>query len=200
MKTCSRCKKDFSQDRFVKSPRYVDGLYPSCKDCRKETRLDGLRRKPLCSHCKFNPHQPNHAWCLPCQRLERGEPKIPKFRRDAKNKHLCSKCKLVPRLPYNRYCKTCKNHYWKVWMKSKGGLWKLYPSQRFKIANRAYFGNLVRTGKEERKPCEVCGSKAEIHHLDYNHKTRNVRWLCKKHHVDAERIKKSLLTDQPLLL
>jgi len=28
----------------------------------------------------------------------------------------------------------------------------------------------------------------------------DVRWLCKKHHDEAERIFKSLLTEQPLLL
>lgn len=201
MKTCSKCKKDFPRDRFVKSPRYVDGLYPLCKGCRKAIRLNGLKRKPLCSHCRFNPHQPNHAWCLECQRIERGEPKIPKFRRDTSNRTLCSRCKVNLRLPYHNYCKDCKNTHWVKWLKETCWYKHLTPEKKRKITNRRYFGNLVAAGKEQRKSCEICGEpKAEIHHLDYNHKTRNIRWLCKKHHVEAERVKKSLLTEQPLLL
>ena len=33
----------------------------------------------------------------------------------------------------------------------------------------------------ERRPCEVCGAKAEAHHDNYN-EPLNIRWLCFKHH------------------
>ena len=38
-----------------------------------------------------------------------------------------------------------------------------------------------------KKFCEVCGNeKSEIHHLDYS-KPLNIKWLCKKHHVEWHR-------------
>lgn len=41
----------------------------------------------------------------------------------------------------------------------------------------------VRSGKMERKPCEVCSEpNAEGHHDDYS-KPLEVRWLCRKHHA-----------------
>lgn len=200
MKQCSKCKKDFQRDRFVKSPRYVDGLYPICIFCRKETRIRGLLKRPLCSHCRFNPHEKNHAWCESCQRIERGRKVDPKFRRDSHNRTMCSKCRKVPRLRYNKYCKTCKNHYLNEWFKRTKWYSKLTPEQKLKQSNRKYFSNLVSSGKEPRLPCEICRKPAEIHHLDYKPRTKNIRWLCKEHHVEAERVKKSLLTSQPLLL
>lgn len=42
-------------------------------------------------------------------------------------------------------------------------------------------GNAVRAGRLMRRPCEVCGNKAEAHHDDYS-KPLDVRWLCFTHH------------------
>lgn len=41
-------------------------------------------------------------------------------------------------------------------------------------------------GKLERQPCEVCGGKAEAHHPDYS-RPRDVRWLCRAHHMELHR-------------
>jgi hypothetical protein len=37
-------------------------------------------------------------------------------------------------------------------------------------------------GTITRKPCEICGAKAQAHHEDYS-KPLDVRWLCPKHHM-----------------
>jgi hypothetical protein len=39
----------------------------------------------------------------------------------------------------------------------------------------------LRTGRLERLPCWVCGSKAEAHHPDYG-SPLDVVWLCPRHH------------------
>jgi len=48
-------------------------------------------------------------------------------------------------------------------------------------------GNAVRDGRLEKGPCEVCDSlEASAHHGDYS-KPLEVRWLCSKHHGEANR-------------
>jgi hypothetical protein len=46
--------------------------------------------------------------------------------------------------------------------------------------------NAVRDGRLLRKPCEVCGARAEAHHEDYS-KPLDVRWLCLAHHREHHR-------------
>lgn len=44
----------------------------------------------------------------------------------------------------------------------------------------------VRSGKLVRTPCEVCGDpKSQAHHEDHT-KPLDVRWLCAKHHSEAD--------------
>ena len=59
----------------------------------------------------------------------------------------------------------------------------LHPEK--KLAHQAVARALSR-GDIVRKPCEVCGSttRIEAHHDDYS-KRLDVRWLCKKHHVEV---------------
>ncbi len=46
--------------------------------------------------------------------------------------------------------------------------------------------NAIRDGKLIPSPCEVCGElKVEGHHTDYR-KPLFVKWLCHKHHLEAE--------------
>ena len=39
--------------------------------------------------------------------------------------------------------------------------------------------------RRRRRPCEVCGAPAQMHHEDY-WRALEVRWLCYRHHLEAE--------------
>jgi hypothetical protein len=57
--------------------------------------------------------------------------------------------------------------------------------QKRKHITRALTRYYERLGKIEKQACEVCGEKAvERHHLDYRLPFA-IRWLCKKHHLEA---------------
>ena len=56
----------------------------------------------------------------------------------------------------------------------------------FKRVAQITVGNAIRDGKLLRKPCEKCGAKADAHHDDYS-KPLDVRWLCRKHHMEHHR-------------
>lgn len=153
----------------------------------------------LCSGCRVQPCTQNHNYCYACARIARGQPPIPKFRRDVTNKTMCSKCKVNPRLSYHRYCQTCKNTSTTDWAKRNGGHWAVKDKQGKKraVARKLVF-NRVHRGKMERKPCEVCGNpKVEAHHhKGYDGQNAyDVRWLCLQHHRESE---KKLLDARPV--
>lgn len=51
-----------------------------------------------------------------------------------------------------------------------------------KYAARIAVGNAIRSGRLQRKPCEVCGEqKVQAHHTDYL-KPLDVQWLCFRCH------------------
>lgn len=202
MKTCSKCKKDLPRTSFVKSPRYSDGMYPSCKDCRKAAKLKTLSDHPMCARCGEKPHLENRAYCYECDRIMKGRDVVPKFNRDPENKTLCSRCKLKPRLEYHRYCRECKNEATNSCFNNHGGHWAyLGEDGRSKATVRHYANGLVKAGKISKQPCVECGNpNAQIHHLDYKPRTKNISWLCKRCHDQEHRRLKSLLTEQPLLL
>ena len=53
-----------------------------------------------------------------------------------------------------------------------------------KTAARAAVNRSVRSGALVKKPCEVCGAvKVDAHHDDYA-KPLEVRWLCRRHHIE----------------
>ena len=53
-----------------------------------------------------------------------------------------------------------------------------------KRAAHILVGNAIKSGALVRQSCEVCGSgRAQAHHDDYT-KPLEVRWLCRKHHLE----------------
>jgi hypothetical protein len=46
VKTCTKCKKDLELDKFTKDSSKKDGLYPSCKKCRKSYVIKARANNP----------------------------------------------------------------------------------------------------------------------------------------------------------
>ena len=62
------------------------------------------------------------------------------------------------------------------------GIWNVYMA-----VYRA-----IKTGKIKRSPCEICGSRKNIHaHHDNYNEIFNVRWLCPVHHKEIHCKKKN---------
>jgi len=72
---------------------------------------------------------------------------------------------------------------------------KLNPEKR-KAQND--LNHAIRAGKLERLLCEICGTSNNVHghHDDYD-KPFDVRWLCRKHHVEHH--KKTRSRDERIL-
>lgn len=77
-------------------------------------------------------------------------------------------------------------------LKAKGGEYKKKMMRRYhekyplKRAAHIAFHNALRDKKVFRKPCIVCGKKAEAHHEDYS-KPLKVVWLCGEHHREEHK-------------
>jgi hypothetical protein len=81
------------------------------------------------------------------------------------------------------WCLSCKAEAQRAYTRRR----IVTEEQRRKDICRSYAGVYLRRGKIERKPCEVCGDeKAQMHHEDYS-KPLDVRWFCRKHHLELHK-------------
>ena len=72
--------------------------------------------------------------------------------------------------------------------KKRAEYYRIYDRVRgFRAGPRHKIEARAATKVLEKKPCEVCGSeKVDAHHDDYL-KPLDVRWLCRKHHMQVHR-------------
>jgi len=70
--------------------------------------------------------------------------------------------------------------------KDRTQAWKLSVSAQVHAAHDAV-ETAIANGTLIRHPCEICGStRVDAHHDDYG-KPLQVRWLCRKHHLEHHR-------------
>lgn len=103
------------------------------------------------------------------------------------HKTTCSKCdgKLEShRVGIHCYCLKCHAAY----MRENRPKHRDLPAPaRMKANARAYTHVYIKRGLIPKGPCEVCGSKnAQVHHDDYKKPTQ-VRWFCRKHHLQLHK-------------
>lgn len=73
------------------------------------------------------------------------------------------------------------------------GKWQSNPQTRA----RAVVNMRLRRGKLHKQPCEECAKQnifnmeVEAHHDDYS-KPSEVRWLCGKHHKEADKLRETM--------
>lgn len=115
----------------------------------------------LCNRCHEKPITTENAkFCDECRRL-------------------CSKCRTQRRGQRSAYCNDCHAAYMR---ETRPKYAELSEEAKMKGRCRSFAQTYLRRGKIERKGCEVCGERAQMHHDDYS-KPLEIRWLCRRHHV-----------------
>lgn len=108
-----------------------------------------------------------------------------------------SRCK-IKQHAYNMKRRDKQRDYFKEYDKKNRK--RLYEKYKERMKSLIYIAkhkvryavaHAIRDGRLIRKTCEVCDNKAHAHHDDYN-KTFEVRWLCRKHHVEWHQTNKAI--------
>lgn len=117
------------------------------------------------------------------------------MRNNNRRKDECSSCLGI--IEANRvasgqkFCKECQRVYLNDYRKRKNYL-TIGNNTKTKHYSRTYANTYLKRGKLEKKSCEICGDpNVEMHHNDYS-KPLEVRWLCRKHHMDNHKIFKNV--------
>ena len=69
----------------------------------------------------------------------------------------------------------------KAKMPAKARRWEARNREKYLAQRKARYA--LERGRIERRGCEVCGARAEMHHDDYS-LPLDVRWFCRQHHKD----------------
>jgi|SRR5215472_1854332 len=179
-----------------------------CRECRKAYNRDWFREERRCSRCGIAEASQNHCYCEKCL-TEHGRewrrahprppapPRLPKppkpfwssrvrtWRDKFKEKvRQCPQCGVAPVVRGGSYCRACHAAQTLERYHANGGHAGLSERTRRLSNVRSTARRARRLGKLQPETCECCGTaKVEMHHDDYTQPLQ-VRWLCKRCHVD----------------
>ncbi len=163
-----------------------------CDDCTQRME-SGLESKDCCKECKSKRRSHKAAKI----RTERGLPPYGSGLRSP----FCSICGKDTGDVQHSYCNPCKREAARIRRLNNKKLPNFMQEERarrtalirenaihrLKVNCRTMTLRMIKAGILERKPCEVCGkTKVDAHHDDYT-KPRDVRWLCRSHHLKLHR-------------
>ena len=173
-KVCTVCKKRKPLEDFCRETGIKCGRKSSCRDCNK------IKQK------KYGATESGKEANRKYRNSEKGKKTIAEYKNSEKGKK-----------KLDEYCRSekCKNKDRRYNTSEKGKAYRNKKSKEEankhpeKYRARYKAASALKSGKIKRAPCEVCGNnKAEMHHDDYS-KPLDIRWLCKKHHVEFHRKK-----------
>ncbi len=104
----------------------------------------------------------------------------------------CKSCEAKRKTKWYRANKESKKAYNAIYKRSENGRrakvnWD--KNNPIKVEAHSAVGYAKKTGKLIAQPCEVCGSRKNIHaHHDDYEKPLEVRWLCRTHHNEYHQL------------
>lgn len=143
-----------------------------------------------CVKCKARPARWGWKWCSECYTEHFSRKRLLPFSKRL-GSGICPKCgepnKRNGALEGSRrqsYCNDCHNAYMRA---NRRPYSEMTPEQKAKDTARSYANVYQAKGKILPQPCEVCGAEpTEKHHDDYS-KPLEVRWFCRRHHLEHHR-------------
>lgn len=173
MKRCPECKIEKSSSEFHRNKFTKSGLSAYCKSCMNihvaAYRASPKGKRTLAAYGKSVAYKEAQARYR----------STPKYKEWQERYHKSDKYKAM-QLKY-RQSERGKKQRRADWHK-----YVATPAGKMKARVRENTRYAIKMGRLIQKPCQVCGGKAEAHHLDYA-KPLHVEWLCKEHHREVHR-------------
>ena len=167
-KVCRGCGQEKALDYFHVNRRAGDGRHTRCKDCISKYMKSGHEMRDRVGRPLLEAVSLKEYRCSACGIVKASAEFPPNS--SAKRGH-------------SQYCRDCISGVSRVYGKRR---WA-NPVSRWKMKVRNFTNLAIELGFLVPKPCESCGvTDVQAHHVDYS-KPLDVRWLCRRHHMDIHR-------------
>lgn len=180
---CKECKRKYLEEKKkevkivqpkVSRPRRNSEAAKRCPDCNI------LKESPKQAYCKACRNKRDKAWKMATGRVKKHHDGLCPCgeQRGPNQAYFCLGCKAEDSRQWRSVHRAPQEELDRIAAYKK-------EMAAFKRRVRRITEDYVRRGVLIKQPCEKCGTneKVETHHDDYN-KPMEVRWLCRKHHLE----------------